>query len=103
MSESSDPSRLSGLAQKATGAVKETMGSMFGSEETKLEGTQQKVQGDQEYTAAQKQQHDEGGTDRLSGMAREAKGRMTDDPSEARSGLAQEAKGMFKQGTSGQQ
>ncbi|TPX64078.1 hypothetical protein SpCBS45565_g06168 [Spizellomyces sp. 'palustris'] len=90
-------SRQSGIADKATGAAKETVGNVTGNEQWQAEGKAQNLKGNAENEGAKAQNRAEATGEGISGWAKQTWGAITGNDSKEAEGRADRAKSDVKE------
>eukprot|EP00160_Parvularia_atlantis_P005752 Unigene1497_Nuclearia_a/m.4676 Unigene1497_Nuclearia_a/g.4676 ORF Unigene1497_Nuclearia_a/g.4676 Unigene1497_Nuclearia_a/m.4676 type:complete len:108 (-) Unigene1497_Nuclearia_a:104-427(-) len=91
-----EPSRITGMMSQTTGKIKETVGGMFGYEQTRNEGIKQQRDGEREVEAARAADQAQGFAKEKEGMAKQNEASKVDS-SLHREGRMDETKGKMQQ------
>ncbi|KAG9315473.1 hypothetical protein JVU11DRAFT_3086 [Chiua virens] len=97
MSNSQDPSKMSGQFHSMKGSVLEGAGNATGNQSWSQSGKEEHARGEAEYKAAQAQGYVEGVTDRAGGYKDSLVGAVTGDKSQQAAGNARNEKGQAQQ------
>ena len=91
--QTEDPSKISGMMNKASGAIKENLGHVFGAKEMEQRGASQRAMGDAEYDAARQKAAAAGVSKQAEGAYKEGYGNTAGQPTTAASGSAERLAG----------
>jgi uncharacterized protein YjbJ (UPF0337 family) len=91
-----EPSKTSGNAKAAQGAVRENLGKVIGSNEQQMKGAAKREEGNAEHDAAQAKGWMEGAKDNVMGTVKDTIGSLTGNTQQQAEGKAQDAKGNAK-------
>jgi uncharacterized protein YjbJ (UPF0337 family) len=91
--QSEDPSKISGMMNKAAGAVKENLGHVFGAHEMEQKGAAQRAMGDAEWEAARQKNAAAGVSKQAEGAYKEGYGQTAAQPTTTASGTAERLAG----------
>jgi uncharacterized protein YjbJ (UPF0337 family) len=95
----SEPSKISGNVKQTTGAVKENLGKVIGSDRMQAEGAAKRAEGKTEHEAAAAKQYGEGAADSMMGGLKHGVGKVLGNEQMQAEGKAREAKGDVKKAT----